>query len=163
MLFFTRLDVISDDIVAPRLSSPQVIIISCPAFLGTFHEMEKMLVREPQPVRFRTRWHIRFVPDQIVSQNPTAILHRDGEPGRNQEKLLFLAIFAHGCSPSLPFLGAESLASSVTNAGPTGEVRITEIYPKAALRLQRRRGSIENLNQMVDEPVWTWLKAQNST
>src|SRR5262245_41797885 len=60
------------------------IIVLRPTDFWLLHEMEEVLVREGQSVRLAGRDGVRLMPDQVVAEDPFAILHCDGEASRDQ-------------------------------------------------------------------------------
>src|SRR2546430_2674395 len=121
-----------------------------------------MLVREAQSILFRSRRNIWFIPNDIMAQNPSPTLHRDRESRGYQQQLLLLTVVSHRRPPALSLLIAQTLPAVFSNARPSCEISVAEIYPKAAVWFQQIFREFKNLKKMCDVPFGKRLKTENA-
>src|SRR4051812_39259939 len=107
MSILTGPNVVRNHVGCTGLNVSQVVVVLCSALSGSQHEMKEMFVRQTKTIGFRTRRHVRLVPDQIIPKDPTTILHRNRESRRDEKKLFLLTKTAHRCATSLARLIAE--------------------------------------------------------
>src|ERR1700678_3467335 len=126
-----------------RFDLPKIVVIFRAAGLWPLNEMKEVFMTQSQPVRFRPRWDVRLVPDNVVSEDPALLLHCDGKTSRDQKKLLFLPITSHRSATAFACLVTQTLATVITNARPSGEIGVANIYPQTPRSFQAVSGFLE--------------------
>src|SRR5437867_3345899 len=91
-----------DDVSGTRLRLLDVVVVGGSAGARFFDEVKEVLVRRSQTVPFRSRDRVGLAPYQVVPEDPTALLHCNGEARRNQEQILLLANATQRCLSSMP-------------------------------------------------------------
>lgn len=149
-------------VVCTVLYGLQVIVILGPALFGPLNEMEKVFVRQAEPISLRPRRDIGLIPNQVVAKDPAERLHGDGKARRNQEQLLLLSEISHWCASPVSGLFTEPLASARPDARPSREVGIAEVDPQTPLWLQAVTAPVYNLGEVNNVPFWQWLHAEGA-
>src|SRR5205823_2747039 len=90
------------------------------------------------------------------------LLHGDREPGRNEQELLLLAVPAHRYPAPGARVVAQALPAALADAGPAGEVRVADVDPEAAARLQRVGAALEDLDEVRGVPLRGQLQPERA-
>jgi hypothetical protein len=74
------LDPDRDNVPRPRLDRVQIVEVLRSPVRPSLNKMEQVFVGKPQAIPFRARCDVRLAPDDIVAQDPAAVLQGNGEP-----------------------------------------------------------------------------------